>query len=123
VEHVTDIPSILKATRSLLKPDTGRLFVSTLNRTFKSHLMAIVGAEYVLRYLPPGTHRWNQFVSPHELQQLAHDSQLQQLDVQGMVVTNFPWNGQWHWKLDPNDTDINWIGTYQTTTNTTTPGA
>jgi 2-polyprenyl-6-hydroxyphenyl methylase / 3-demethylubiquinone-9 3-methyltransferase len=119
VEHATDIPSILKAAQSLLKPLTGRLFVSTLNRTVKSHLMAIIGAEYVLRYLPPGTHRWQQFVSPHELQQLANDCQLQQLDVKGMVVTKFPWKDQWHWKLDPDDTDINWIGTYQAITNAT----
>ena len=66
VEHVADPRSFVAAAASLVKP--GGLFVaSTLNRTLKSFALAIVGAEYVLRWLEPGTHRWEQFVTPKEL--------------------------------------------------------
>merc|ERR1712181_14102 len=72
LEHVitVDVESILAAARSLLIADTGRLFVSTLNRTIKSRMMAIIGAEYVMRYLPPGTHNHNLFRSPDEVEEL-----------------------------------------------------
>jgi 2-polyprenyl-6-hydroxyphenyl methylase/3-demethylubiquinone-9 3-methyltransferase len=113
IEHVTDVPAILNAARSLLKPDTGRLFVSTMNRTAKSKLIAIIGAEYVMRYLPPGTHDWNQFRSPAEVQDLATNAGLNLVDVQGMVITSPPFGGKWSWKLDPHDVDVNWIGTYR----------
>lgn len=66
VEHVADVPLFLKACASLVKPG-GLLFMSTLNRTIKSYGLAIVGAEYVLRWLPRGTHHWEQFVTPLEL--------------------------------------------------------
>jgi 2-polyprenyl-6-hydroxyphenyl methylase/3-demethylubiquinone-9 3-methyltransferase len=113
VEHVTDLHSILSSASSLLKPDSGRLFVSTINRTVKSKIIAIFGAEYIMRYLPPGTHDWNQFRSPAELQVSMNQIGLEQIDVQGMVITRPPFFGQWHWKLDPVDVDINWIGTYR----------
>lgn len=113
VEHVTDVESILRAAKALLKPNTGRLFVSTLNRTLKSGAVAIVGAEYIMGYLPPGTHDWNQFLSPEEVAELMSRVGLQQIDVQGMVVTKPPFHGRWEWKLDRQDTDVNWIGTYK----------
>ncbi len=66
VEHVADVPAFVAAAASLIKP--GGLFaLSTLNRTFKSFALAVVGAEYVLRWLAPGTHHWEQFVTPDEL--------------------------------------------------------
>ena len=113
IEHVTDIASVLNAAQSLLKPDTGRLFVSTMNRTLKSKMVAIIGAEYVMRYLPPGTHDWNQFRSPEEVQALMNNSGLETVDVQGMVITSPPFGGKWNWKLHPNNVDVNWIGTYK----------
>jgi len=113
VEHVTDVHSVLSSVRSLLKPNTGRLFVSTMNRTVKSNLLAIVGAEYIMGYLPPGTHDWNQFRSPAEIQQLMDEAGLEQVNVNGMVLTKPPLCGQWDWKLDPSDVDVNWIGTYK----------
>lgn len=113
VEHVTDVESILRAAKSLLKPDTGRLFVSTINRTLKSGAIAIVGAEYIMGYLPPGTHDWNQFFSPEEVAEIMNRVGLQQIDVQGMVVTKPPFQGRWDWKLDRQDTDVNWIGAYK----------
>jgi len=113
VEHVTDVESILTSAKALLKPDTGRLFLSTMNRTVKSHLVAIIGAEYIMGYLPPGTHDWNEFRSPQEVEALMSRAGLEEVDVQGMVIAKPPLWGQWHWKLDQVDTDVNWIGTYR----------
>lgn len=116
LEHVDNngVESMLSAARSLLKPVTGRLFVSTLNRTMKSKIVAIYGAEYVMRYLPLGTHDWQQFRSPNEVDQIMNSVEMKQLDVKGMIVTNLPLWDQWRWKLDPEAMDINWIGTYKT---------
>jgi len=115
VEHVTDVESILRAAKSLLKPNTGRLFLSTINRTLKSHIFTIIGAEYVMGYLPPGTHNWKQFRSPREVEELMNRVGLQQIDFQGMVITKPPFQGHWNWKLDEMDTDVNWIGSYKIT--------
>jgi 2-polyprenyl-6-hydroxyphenyl methylase/3-demethylubiquinone-9 3-methyltransferase len=68
VEHVADLDSFVGSCAELLKPN-GTLFVATLNRTVKSFAMAIVGAEYVLRWLPRGTHDWKRFLRPSELAQ------------------------------------------------------
>jgi 2-polyprenyl-6-hydroxyphenyl methylase / 3-demethylubiquinone-9 3-methyltransferase len=66
VEHVADLDGFLAATAAVLRPG-GLLVASTLNRTAKSYLFAIVAAEYVLRWLPRGTHRWDRFLRPSEL--------------------------------------------------------
>jgi 2-polyprenyl-6-hydroxyphenyl methylase/3-demethylubiquinone-9 3-methyltransferase len=66
VEHVADLGAFLEATAAVLKPG-GMLVVATLNRTGKAYLLAVVGAEYVLRWLPRGTHEWRKFVRPSEL--------------------------------------------------------
>jgi ubiquinone biosynthesis O-methyltransferase len=113
LEHVNDVESILNSAKSLLKPNTGRLFLSTMNRTIKSQIVAIIGAEYIMGYLPPGTHNWKQFRSSQEVEDLMNRAGLQQIDVQGMVITKPPFKGQWDWKLDQVDTDVNWIGTYK----------
>jgi 2-polyprenyl-6-hydroxyphenyl methylase/3-demethylubiquinone-9 3-methyltransferase len=113
IEHVTDIDSILSSMQSLLNPNGGKLFLSTLNRTFKSRAVAIAGAEYIMRYLPVGTHDWDKFKSPEEVRSLVDQHGLEQIDVHGMVLTSPPFQGRWNWKLDAHDTDINWIGTYQ----------
>jgi 2-polyprenyl-6-hydroxyphenyl methylase/3-demethylubiquinone-9 3-methyltransferase len=63
VEHVLDLPLFLASTAKLVRPG-GVLILSTLNRTFKSYCLAIVGAEYILRWLPRGTHQWRKFVPP-----------------------------------------------------------
>ena len=68
VEHVEDINFFLKSCSNLLKKN-GIMFVATLNKTLKSYLFAIIGAEYILRWLPIGTHEWEKFVEPEELNQ------------------------------------------------------
>lgn len=109
LEHATNVPSLLEASARLLKPN-GLLFVSTINKTLKSYLLTIVGAEYIMGYLPPGTHNWNQYLSSQSVQTCAEPLGLHLLDVSGMVITRPPFFGSWDWKLDPHDTDVNWIG-------------
>jgi 2-polyprenyl-6-hydroxyphenyl methylase / 3-demethylubiquinone-9 3-methyltransferase len=73
IEHVTDVGAFLARCAAMVKPG-GMMVVSTLNRNWKSFALAIVGAEYVLRWLPRGTHQWDKFVTPDELaQHLAHN--------------------------------------------------
>ncbi len=67
VEHVTDVGLFVDIAAGMVKPD-GLFFVATLNRTVKSFALAIVGAEYILRWLPRGTHQWDKFVTPNELE-------------------------------------------------------
>ena len=88
LEHVPDPASILRACATLLRPG-GRLFVSTLNRTPAAFALAIVGAEYVARLLPKGTHRYRDFIKPSELAAWLRASGLQLEDVRGLVYE--PW--------------------------------
>ena len=83
VEHVSDVAAFVKTAANSVAPG-GLLFASTLDRTWKSYLFAIVGAEYVLRVLPRGTHQWKQFVRPAELADVVGRSGLQQFDLRGM---------------------------------------
>lgn len=112
LEHSTDAASLLRASSALLKDD-GLLFLSTINRTIKSHIGTIIGAEYIMGYVPVGTHDWHQYRSPEEVKDLMNQVGLDEHDVSGMVITKPPFFGNWSWKLDPSDTDINWIGTYR----------
>jgi 2-polyprenyl-6-hydroxyphenyl methylase / 3-demethylubiquinone-9 3-methyltransferase len=66
VEHIPDVSAFLIAAAKTVRPG-GLLIVSTINRTLKSYALAIIGAEYILRWLPPGTHDWNRFVTPDEM--------------------------------------------------------
>ena len=120
LEHVTNVPSLVQAASSLVKQkrddsnSSGLLFVSTINRTWKSHLLTIVGAEYVMGYVPRGTHNWDQYLSPQEVTQIAEESgTMVPVDISGMVLTRPPVCGNWDWKIDPTDTDVNWIGAFQ----------
>ena len=90
VEHVEDVNFFLKSCANLLKKN-GIMFVATLNKTFKSYIFAIVGAEYVLRWLPIGTHEWDKFVKPDELISMLKKNNLQLNKIDGMnfnVLTN-----------------------------------
>jgi 2-polyprenyl-6-hydroxyphenyl methylase/3-demethylubiquinone-9 3-methyltransferase len=88
LEHVPDPASVLRACATLLKPG-GRLFVSTLNRTPAAFALAIVGAEYIARVLPRGTHQYRDFIRPSELAAWLRDCGLQLEDVSGLVYE--PW--------------------------------
>ena len=103
VEHVADLPGYLTACTRLVKPG-GLMFVATLNKTLKSLALAKIGAEYILRWLPPGTHDWNRFVEPARLQRMLMDAGLKVIKTQG--VSFDPLN--WAWKLS-GDTDVNYM--------------
>lgn len=84
VEHVVSVPDFIATCGSLLKPG-GLMFCATLNRTVKSYALAIVGAEYVLRWLPRGTHDWSKFVTPAELTAALEGAGLIQSDRSGVA--------------------------------------
>ena len=83
VEHVEDINIFLKACSNLLKKN-GIMFVATLNKTFKSYIFAIVGAEYILRWLPIGTHEWEKFVEPKRLIEILRKNKFKLDKLDGM---------------------------------------
>ena len=83
VEHVEDVDFFLKSCANLLKKN-GLMFVATINKTLKSYIFAIVGAEYVLRWLPIGTHEWEKFVKPEELKRILIKNKLNLKKIDGM---------------------------------------
>ena len=84
VEHVPDAGAFLKACAALVRPG-GLMLLSTLNRTLKAYLLAIIGGEYVLRWLPVGTHQWDRFVTPDELARHLRAAGLGAPVVKGLV--------------------------------------
>jgi 2-polyprenyl-6-hydroxyphenyl methylase/3-demethylubiquinone-9 3-methyltransferase len=82
IEHVSDIELFIKSCGQLLKPN-GLLFIATINRTAKSLIMAKIGAEYVLRWLPIGTHQYNKFVKPSEIFSFANNHHLKLIELTG----------------------------------------
>ena len=106
VEHVSDPQAYLTACQSLLKPG-GLMVCSTLNRNAKSFLMAIVGAEWVMRWLPKGTHDWAKFITPDELYQLIRKAGLDPVDRKGMVFNPVAWS----WSLSDRDLSVNYVTT------------
>ena len=88
IEHVEDVNLYLGACKNLLK-NNGLMFTATLNRTFTSYIKAIIGAEYILRWLPIGTHDWNKFVKPEELQKKLRDLNFTIKDTQGLEFIPF----------------------------------
>jgi 2-polyprenyl-6-hydroxyphenyl methylase/3-demethylubiquinone-9 3-methyltransferase len=83
VEHVEDVNFFLKSCSNLLKKN-GIMFVATLNKTLKSYMFAIVGAEYILRWLPIGTHEWEKFIKPDELISILKKNNLELDQIDGM---------------------------------------
>jgi 2-polyprenyl-6-hydroxyphenyl methylase/3-demethylubiquinone-9 3-methyltransferase len=84
VEHVVDVESFVRACGAVVAPG-GLLLMATLNRTLRSFALAIVGAEYVLRWLPRGTHDWDKFVTPDELTDAIEAAGLRRVRTKGMV--------------------------------------
>lgn len=103
VEHVADVPAFVSACCDAVKPG-GLLVMATLNRTLKSFALAIVGAEYVLRWLPRGTHSWDKFITPRELESEISKHGLR-IDYRGGVIFNPLLN---QWKLS-RDMDVNYM--------------
>jgi 2-polyprenyl-6-hydroxyphenyl methylase / 3-demethylubiquinone-9 3-methyltransferase len=106
LEHVPDPASVIKACETLVKPG-GSVFFSTINRNPKSYMLAIVGAEYLLKMLPRGTHDYAKFIKPSELDEWARLANLQLKNITGMTfnpITN-------HYKLGK-DVDVNYMTHY-----------
>ncbi|MDE3027917.1 MAG: bifunctional 2-polyprenyl-6-hydroxyphenol methylase/3-demethylubiquinol 3-O-methyltransferase UbiG, partial [Paracoccaceae bacterium] len=104
VEHVSDPLAYLVACKDLLVPG-GLMICSTLNRTAKSFAMAIVGAEWVMRWLPKGTHEWQKFITPEELYGLIRQAGLTPVDRKGMVFNPIAWT----WGLSDRDLSVNYV--------------
>ena len=93
IEHVEDINFFIKKSSELLKKN-GLMFIATLNKTLKSYIFAIVGAEYILRWLPIGTHDWNKFIKPDELIKITkvNNLKLEKLDGMNFDLLTSEWN-------------------------------
>ena len=103
IEHVEDINFFINSCSKLLKKN-GLMFVATLNKTLKSYLFAIIGAEYVLRWLPIGTHDWEKFVKPEDLKKILNKNnlKLEKLDGMNFNIISDEWSVS-------SDTSINYI--------------
>ncbi len=104
VEHVADPAAFVGVCQSLLRPG-GLLVMSTLNKTAKSYALAIVGAEYVLGWLPKGTHDWTRFIAPDDLSRMMTDAGLDQMDRKGFVYN--PISARW--RISENDLAVNYV--------------
>ena len=104
VEHVPDPQSYLTACQTLLRPG-GLMICSTLNRNAKSFGMAIIGAEWVMRWLPKGTHDWKKFITPDELAEFIRRAGLDPVDRKGMVFNPVAWS----WSLSSRDLSVNYV--------------
>ncbi len=107
VEHVKDVDLFLKESSKFLKKN-GIMFIATLNKTLKSYLFAILGAEYILRWLPIGTHDWNMFIKPSDLEQMCKKNSLildQKLGVKYNVLSD-------DWDLS-SDCDVNYMARFK----------
>lgn len=106
VEHVDDVPGFVATVAHAVAPG-GLLVMSTIDRTWKSFLFAIVGAEYLLRVLPRGTHQWQRFVRPAELHAAVASHGLRQIDLRGMRYQPLSHRATWC-----ADTRVNYMATY-----------
>ena len=103
IEHVNDVSLYIKSCNKLLKKN-GLMFTATLNRSFMSYIKAIIGAEYILRWLPIGTHDWNKFIKPEELEKLLNQEKFSTVDIKGL---NFnPFLNKWK---KSNNLSVNYI--------------
>jgi 2-polyprenyl-6-hydroxyphenyl methylase/3-demethylubiquinone-9 3-methyltransferase len=105
VEHVSDVSLFVRRCAEMVKPD-GLMIAATLNRTLKSFALAIVGAEYILRWLPVGTHQWDKFVTPNELEIALEQGGLRVTEERGVIYNLLADR----WQLST-DTDVNYMVT------------
>jgi len=108
LEHVPDPESTVRACSRLVRPG-GWVFFSTINRNPKSFLLAIVGAEYLLRLLPRGTHEYEKFIRPSELAAAARRSGLELVEMTGMTYNPITKR----YRLDPHDVDVNYLAVFR----------
>lgn len=106
VEHVPDPQSYLNACSALLKPG-GMMICSTINRNPKSYMVAILGAEVVMRWLPRGTHEWKKFITPDELFGFIEKAELTPVDRKGFVFNP----ALWTWSISARDLSVNYVTT------------
>ena len=104
IEHVSDPAAFLSACHQLLKP-RGLMLCSTLNRNAKSFMVAIIGAEHIMRWLPKGTHDWHKFITPDELYDLIGNTGLSPVDRRGFVFNPVAWS----WSLSDRDLSVNYV--------------
>lgn len=104
LEHVPDPASVIQACAKLVKPG-GHVYFSTINRNPKSYVFAIIGAEYVLKLLPKGTHEYSKFIKPSEMASWARAAGLEWKEITGMTYNPLTK----HYKLNPNDVDVNYL--------------
>ena len=107
VEHVDDLNFFLEKSSLLLKKN-GLMFVATLNKTLKSYMFAIIGAEYVLKWLPIGTHDWNKFVKPKDLIDIAKKNNLKLIKTDGVSFNIL--KNEW---IISNDKSVNYISQFK----------
>ena len=105
VEHVADVPGFLQACASLFRSDDSSMVIATLNRTAKAYILAIVGAEYVLGWLPKGTHDWNRFIRPSEFRRFLATADLEIQDLCGISYEPI----SRAWRLSPS-LAVNYMG-------------
>ncbi len=103
VEHVTDVNLFVRRCAEMVRPG-GLMITATLNRTLKAFALAIVGAEYVLRWLPRGTHQWDKFVTPQELESALQAGGLRRIGESGVIYNLLADK----WQLSP-DMDVNYL--------------
>ncbi|GAA6145722.1 bifunctional 3-demethylubiquinone 3-O-methyltransferase/2-octaprenyl-6-hydroxy phenol methylase [Thalassolituus maritimus] len=104
LEHVPDPASIIAACKKLVKPG-GWVFFSTINRNPKAYAMAIIGAEYIMRMLPPGTHDYDKFIKPSELTRWCRAAELSVIDMTGLIYN--PLTREY--SLKAQDVDVNYM--------------
>ena len=106
VEHVKNIDLFIKSCSKLIKKN-GIMFVSTINKNLKSYIFAILGAEYILRWLPIGTHDWNKFLTPQDLENITNNNNFLTDETVGMEFNLF--SKKW---LQSSNTSVNYISTF-----------
>ena len=104
IEHVSEPTLYAKECFELLRPG-GLMICSTINRNLKSFLMLIIGAEYILRWLPRGTHEWDKFIKPEELEMMFEQSNLINIDKKGFVFNPISWD----WSISNSDLSVNYV--------------
>ncbi len=108
LEHVPDPESTVRACATLARPG-GWVFFSTINRSPKAFMLAIVGAEYLLRMLPRGTHEYEKFIRPSELAASARRSGLEAVEISGMTYNPITRR----YRLEPRDVDVNYLAAFR----------